>query len=829
MFLWFVTGHLSGQVHTEGEGLVATGNSFSLRPPKASYQLNGRQNIQTENLKRLISNDDPYHSDSSMVPTQNHHSVIFEPIQNIRFSRSVYRLTSIIDFKPHIRFFEEYEQFLEMFLNDMLSQGTSELIRNPHKVGSQQESHGVPDSLRNVNCSDPSVCETIDLKSCYQWFISICMNQKHYEQMIEDTQYIKVVFQKLKENVYLAINHVSNRTDHNQKQHSTRVEREAEINQESEYVTDMTQKEIKFVGNQLEDLVKTMTNNQTVSSESISRTKRLGIDTLILGGGILANRASIRTIQKNIKKIHEENKRQDRNIGLLSKFLGILHKRIKLHESFLHKLDVRMIRLEHDLIGLLHLSQYNSFTTYTLRDANYILTRLITGLTAATQNSESLYAFLRVMSTHKVDPTVIPVPHLMELMKEVEEDIKESPRLALPISLEGNIEEYYNILRISTLITEDSLIILLSIPLTDISLKMNLYRAHNLPAVHPTLNFSAVYQLEGEYLAIGQDGHYVALPDQNDVQICVLTRGGLCRMNQALYPVDKVKWCIYALYMQDEKRIQEDCRYDLNTRIGNLAHSLGGYLWAISAVATEKLQIRCLKRTHIVIIGPPLQIVYIGDGCEGYSPSISTPAKTELTSASDKPGRQGFFISFNSYYQANPLIGLWAKLGLHFISKEQANELATKFPKMEDINLAEIKDTIENLEEDTFEFPTGLTIGVMLASVLAVIIMITLFIWKVYQMKGTLNRLKDVPKILKEEPSISGLKKAGTLTKEVVTEIKEESSSKTRGTEIKTGILERAIQEEFQGDKRAMRKYHKALQKQMKLQPIDETDTEASN
>ena len=30
-------------------------------------------------------------------------------------------------------------------------------------------------------------------------------------------------------------------------------------------------------------------------------------------------------------------------------------------------------------------------------------------------------------------------------------------------------------------------------------------------------------------------------------------------MNQALYPVDKIEWCVYALYKQDAERIGTYC------------------------------------------------------------------------------------------------------------------------------------------------------------------------------------------------------------------------------------------------------------------------------
>ena len=59
---------------------------------------------------------------------------------------------------------------------------------------------------------------------------------------------------------------------------------------------------------------------------------------------------------------------------------------------------------------------------------------------------------------------------------------------------------------------------------------------------------------------------------------------------------------------------------------GNRAISLGGYLWAVSSIKREQLQVRCLEETHMIEIQPSLQIVYLGNGCEGYSPSMFLPA-----------------------------------------------------------------------------------------------------------------------------------------------------------------------------------------------------------
>ena len=96
----------------------------------------------------------------------------------------------------------------------------------------------------------------------------------------------------------------------------------------------------------------------------------------------------------------------------------------------------------------------------------------------------------------------------------------------------------------------------------------------------------------------------------------------LCMFNQVLYPVEHTSWCIYALFINDKGQIEKNCLLKTINRTTNLAYSLDGYLWAISALAAEKLQIRCVMETHVITIKPPLHIVVISNGCEAYSASI---------------------------------------------------------------------------------------------------------------------------------------------------------------------------------------------------------------
>ena len=126
--------------------------------------------------------------------------------------------------------------------------------------------------------------------------------------------------------------------------------------------------------------------------------------------------------------------------------------------------------------------------------------------------------------------------------------------------------------------------------------------------------------------------------------------GHLCMFNQALYPVDNTEWCIYALFINDKHQIKKNCFLKTLDRTTNLAYSLDGYLWAISALGTEKLQVRCVMETHIITIQPPLQIVDIGNGCKAYSSSIYIPAKLELTATIQLVTRSQFFLEYNFNY-----------------------------------------------------------------------------------------------------------------------------------------------------------------------------------
>ena len=127
--------------------------------------------------------------------------------------------------------------------------------------------------------------------------------------------------------------------------------------------------------------------------------------------------------------------------------------------------------------------------------------------------------------------------------------------------------------------------LILIVPLVDQSLQMELYKIYNLPMLHPTLHVHDQYEIKGTYLPTLIEGMYISLPSTLDGKLCLMTNRHLCMFDKALYPMESINGCVYALFINDHNRIRRDCFLKTLAQTTYLAYSLDGYLWAISALA----------------------------------------------------------------------------------------------------------------------------------------------------------------------------------------------------------------------------------------------------
>ena len=158
------------------------------------------------------------------------------------------------------------------------------------------------------------------------------------------------------------------------------------------------------------------------------------------------------------------------------------------------------------------------------------------------------------VASHKVNPLILPPVDLHIMLVNVKHDMRTNPQLELPHDPDRNILSYFSIME-KTAVMGDNLLFILIIPFIHRPLQIDLYIVLNLPALHPDLDVHFSYIVEGQCFAIPEYGLYAADKTEYDIRICMTTEGYLCMLNQALYPVGTLEWCVYTLYICDRDRI----------------------------------------------------------------------------------------------------------------------------------------------------------------------------------------------------------------------------------------------------------------------------------
>ena len=366
------------------------------------------------------------------------------------------------------------------------------------------------------------------------------------------------------------------------------------------------------------------------------------------------------------------------------------------------------------------------------------------------QNVKAIYEYLRVLSSKQVNPLLIPPDALRGVLARIKEDMKRNPRLQLPEDPNVNIWNYYPIMKITPIVMDDFLLIILTIPLTDQSLEMNLYKIYNLPTLHPELKVEFTYELEGEYLAISKNKLYAALPMAREIRICKGTGGYLCLMNQALYPIEKLEWCVYALFTDNKEKKREYCSINTHKRDANKAQSLEGYLWAITAFKPEKMQIRCLTDNHIIDIKPPLTIIYVGNGCEAYRNNLFIPAKSELTSKDTSLVRHNYFQKFNEQYQNITRYSLIKDLGIVQLTPKEIAKIPDRLMALPKLQFKELKRRLVEMKQplnihSNVSFILIIIGGLILCPVIAYVL------WRIYRVHSNIRGVKPIIKVFNDK------------------------------------------------------------------------------
>ena len=93
---------------------------------------------------------------------------------------------------------------------------------------------------------------------------------------------------------------------------------------------------------------------------------------------------------------------------------------------------------------------------------------------------DAVYKYMTTLSANTLSPMIISPSDLRTLLAEVERDLIGHPKLGLPTSYDGkNIWTYYKILRIRSVVYQDTLFVIIPVPLIDKLQWLTVYKIHN--------------------------------------------------------------------------------------------------------------------------------------------------------------------------------------------------------------------------------------------------------------------------------------------------------------------------------------------------------------
>ena len=541
--------------------------------------------LQQPYLSKMLSSPPPKN------PNKWTHSVIFEPQPQIQLTHSSYKVTSFLDFQPFINGFQSVKNYLDNLWTD---------IQDPYHF----QYLFVPIAHMHIDpTTNDSHIERF-LKSCmcvqcpYE-----CQAKLKFEKFKWEIHYIMKIFHATYRKFLTAIDHIDYHPSQIQS-NITRTKRSVTYEIYGHYhspTKTLTPSEESFLTAFMEALYKI---NPSLH-KNLSCMKRVGIFTWILGWGIFSNARNIAKIKDNIHALQKQNQLQDKQIKQLANYLNLTMHQVDRHNEMLYELDTKMTIMNKTIQQIMWNVDAMRYEMNLLHFFQNKLYRVYSSLYALQLDTESLFEYMRALASQEFNPMIIPPDILKNILHKIETDIKLHARLTLCEDLETNIWSYYRTIKLTPIVLEDYLMLILTVPLVDQSLHMNLYKVYNLPMLHLILHVHAQYEIENSYLATVMDGMFITLPTALDVKLCLMTNGHLCMFKQALYPVEHTNWCIYALFINDKKQIEGNCILKTINSTTNLAYSLDGYLWVISALATEKLQIRCVMETRVTTIKPP--------------------------------------------------------------------------------------------------------------------------------------------------------------------------------------------------------------------------------
>ena len=108
-------------------------------------------------------------------------------------------------------------------------------------------------------------------------------------------------------------------------------------------------------------------------------------------------------LKKNIQNLYDQNVLQEKQIIELTHYLHVCTNRLVINE-----LNIQIATLNKTMMAVIGETKFIKFTVAALTDMRMTLAQLSLGLMSLQENVNAIYEYMRVLSTRRVNPLIIP-------------------------------------------------------------------------------------------------------------------------------------------------------------------------------------------------------------------------------------------------------------------------------------------------------------------------------------------------------------------------------------------------------------------------------------
>ena len=138
------------------------------------------------------------------------------------------------------------------------------------------------------------------------------------------------------------------------------------------------------------------------------QTKRFGLATWILGWGVYRNVHNLMAIKRNIQNLYDQNILQEKQIIQLTHYLNVTYGHVHTNRLVINELNIEVTTLNKTMMAVIGETKLIKFTVAALTDMRMTLAQLSLGLMSLQENVNAIYEYMRVLSTRRVNPLIIP-------------------------------------------------------------------------------------------------------------------------------------------------------------------------------------------------------------------------------------------------------------------------------------------------------------------------------------------------------------------------------------------------------------------------------------